>query len=108
MTVVNCGTPPPVTNGVITGSDYSYNSTITYSCIAANYKLSGPLERICQADGQWSGTQPVCLGNFVVVVFFFHLFLLLFVHFVGFSFIWSVILFIDENDVIHSAMVLLL
>lgn len=83
MTVVNCGTPPPVTNGVITGSDYSYNSTITYSCIAANYKLSGPLERICQADGQWSGTQPVCLGNFVVVVvflftcFFFRLFILL-------------------------------
>ncbi|XP_068719046.1 sushi, von Willebrand factor type A, EGF and pentraxin domain-containing protein 1-like [Montipora capricornis] len=60
---VNCGTPPPVTNGIITGSDYTYNAKITYSCVAANFKLSGSQERTCQADGTWSGTQPFCLEN---------------------------------------------
>ncbi|XP_067041101.1 sushi, von Willebrand factor type A, EGF and pentraxin domain-containing protein 1-like [Acropora muricata] len=60
---VNCGTPLPVTNGIITGTNYAYNSTITYSCVAANFKLSGSQVRTCQADGTWSGVQPVCLEN---------------------------------------------
>ena len=60
---VNCGTPLPVTNGIITGKNYAYNSTITYSCVAANFKLSGSQVRTCQADGTWSGVQPVCLGK---------------------------------------------
>ena len=62
--MVNCGAPPAINNGQIQGSDYSYNAKITYSCIAANFKLSGSEERICQADGTWSGTQPACLGKF--------------------------------------------
>ena len=62
--VVNCGAPPALPNGQNHGSDYSYNATVTYSCNAANFKLSGSQERTCQADGQWSGVQPACLGKF--------------------------------------------
>jgi len=36
---------------------------VTYSCNAANFKLSGSQERTCQANGQWSGVQPACLEN---------------------------------------------
>ena len=61
--MVNCGAPPAVANGVIQGSDYTYNAKITYSCIAANFKLDGPQERVCQADGTWTETSPACLGK---------------------------------------------
>ena len=63
LAVVNCGSPPAIANGQIHGSDFTYNATVTYSCIASNFKLSGPQERTCQADGTWSGTQPECLGK---------------------------------------------
>lgn len=62
--VVNCGAPPAIANGQISGSDYSYDAKVTYSCNAANFKLSGSQERTCQADGTWSGTQPACLGEY--------------------------------------------
>ena len=62
--VVNCGAPPAVPNGIIHGTDYSYNAKVTYSCVASNFKLSGSQERTCQGDGLWSGTQPACLGKF--------------------------------------------
>jgi len=61
--LVNCGAPPAIANGQISGSDYSYDAKVTYSCNAANFKLSGSQERTCQADGTWSGTQPACLEN---------------------------------------------
>lgn len=61
--MVNCGAPPAVVNGVIHGSDYTYFAKITYSCVAANFKLDGPQERVCQADGTWSETSPACLGK---------------------------------------------
>lgn len=64
LLVVNCGAPPAIANGQINGSDYTYTATITYSCSATNFKLSGSQERTCQADGTWSGTQPECLGMF--------------------------------------------
>ena len=64
LLVVNCGEPPAIANGQHHGSDYSYNAKVTFSCVASNFKLSGSEERICQADGTWSGTQPVCLGKF--------------------------------------------
>ena len=64
LLVVNCGAPPAIPNGQIHGSDFSYNAKVTFSCNAANFKLSGSQERTCQADGTWSGTQPVCLGKF--------------------------------------------
>lgn len=62
--VINCGAPPAIANGQISGSDYSYDAKVTYSCNAANFKLSGSQERTCQADGTWSGTQPACLGEY--------------------------------------------
>lgn len=61
---MRCGAPPS-TGGVmikLTGGDV-YQGLATYSC-RANQCLNGNKLRRCQADGQWSGTQPSCLSKF--------------------------------------------
>lgn len=35
----------------------------TYTC-SAGYKIDGVQQRECQADGQWSGYEPKCSGEF--------------------------------------------
>ena len=37
----------------------SYLDTVTYTC-EPGYDLLGPMTRYCQADGEWSETEPVC------------------------------------------------
>eukprot|EP00111_Clytia_hemisphaerica_P015651 TCONS_00046199-protein len=54
----------PTTGGVsikMTGG-LNYQAIATYSC-PANKCLNGNKVRRCQANGQWSGTQPSCLSN---------------------------------------------
>ena len=60
---MRCGAPPS-TGGVmikLTGGDV-YQGLATYSC-RANQCLNGNKLRRCQANGQWSGTQPSCLSK---------------------------------------------
>ena len=33
-----------------------------YECFPG-YSPQGDVERVCQEDGQWSGTQPICQGT---------------------------------------------
>ena len=42
-----------------------YGAVIEYAC-DFGFELSGPQERICQANGLFSGTQPECvlIGEF--------------------------------------------
>lgn len=39
-----------------------YSSTATFSC-NEGHTLIGSKIRICQSNGKWSGTQPVCSNN---------------------------------------------
>ena len=39
-----------------------FGTTLTYTC-DKKYRLNGPSERVCGADGKWSGTEPVCQGK---------------------------------------------
>ena len=43
----------------------SFGTTLTYTC-NNKYRLNGPSERVCGADGKWSGTEPVCQGKHLV------------------------------------------
>lgn len=42
------------------------NSLATYKC-DRNFNLIGNAVRICQADGTWNGTNPICKGKIVVL-----------------------------------------
>ena len=54
-----------LTGGVkikLTGGDV-YQGLASYSC-PAHQCLNGDKLRRCQANGQWSGSQPSCLSKF--------------------------------------------
>ena len=57
--VVSCGDPGELSNGVIYGNTFTYQSRVVLEC-DPQYRLVGDLTRTCQADGSWSGTQPTC------------------------------------------------
>lgn len=61
-TVVDCGQLPAPENGVIDSNLTTFNSTARYSC-DAGYELFGDLSRTCLANGNWSDSQPSCIGE---------------------------------------------
>ncbi|XP_062818489.1 CUB and sushi domain-containing protein 2 isoform X3 [Anolis carolinensis] len=55
-----CGDPGIPSHGIRHGGDeLGVESTISFSC-EPGYTLRGSLQRVCQANGTWSGTQPEC------------------------------------------------
>ena len=55
----DCGVPDTPANGSKSVSFTTVGHTVTYTC-KSEYKLLGSSSRICQNNGQWSGTQPSC------------------------------------------------
>ncbi|XP_066302889.1 sushi, von Willebrand factor type A, EGF and pentraxin domain-containing protein 1-like [Branchiostoma lanceolatum] len=53
-----CPDLSPPLNGNVTGQTF-YGDTVIYTC-SEGYELTGITARICQADQQWSGTEPIC------------------------------------------------
>ncbi|MBT6431849.1 MAG: hypothetical protein HOK28_02080 [Deltaproteobacteria bacterium] len=60
-TAVDCGAPPSAPNGNVTYSETGYTASATYSCdIGFAMGVSDSGERICMANGYWSGAAPIC------------------------------------------------
>ena len=57
--VVDCGDLDPPPYGNVSLNSTFYQSLATYYCITG-YNLTGNSTRYCQANGQWSGEDPVC------------------------------------------------
>uniref|UniRef100_A0A671PAW8 Sushi, von Willebrand factor type A, EGF and pentraxin domain-containing protein 1 n=1 Tax=Sinocyclocheilus anshuiensis TaxID=1608454 RepID=A0A671PAW8_9TELE len=55
----NCGQPPVIENGQVTGTDYGYNGMVRYAC-GIGYVLTGNPTLICRADGLWDDPPPRC------------------------------------------------
>ena len=58
---VSCGPLPSPLNGekiIETGT--TLGDKIVFSCRIVGYELSGSRTRICQGDGQWSGSPARC------------------------------------------------
>ena len=45
----------------------TFGSQANYSC-SEGYVLNGNGTRMCQADGQWSGSEPLCEGQDLLCV----------------------------------------
>uniref|UniRef100_H3AD23 Sushi, von Willebrand factor type A, EGF and pentraxin domain containing 1 n=1 Tax=Latimeria chalumnae TaxID=7897 RepID=H3AD23_LATCH len=58
-TPVSCGKPDPPEHGKVIGTSYNFRDDVLYQC-NVGYELQGNVERICQANKLWSGTQPEC------------------------------------------------
>ena len=68
-TVADCGTLS-VANGEVTfeaaagRGETEFESVATYTC-NTGYNLVGNAMRTCQADGTWSGSDPLCQSKYV-------------------------------------------
>jgi len=58
--LVNCGTPPTLSNTKRTGTTYTYNAKVTYSCVTGYQVKSGSTSRTCGSNKAWSGSNLVC------------------------------------------------
>ena len=67
ISVVNCGNPGNVNNADKTGTTYTYQSQVSYSCRSGYERTSGSPTRTCLASGDWDGTAPVCYGEHVLL-----------------------------------------
>ncbi|KAH3713150.1 sushi, von Willebrand factor type A, EGF and pentraxin domain-containing protein 1-like [Dreissena polymorpha] len=59
--VVTCGTPSTISHGTVTGTNYTYNNQIEYTCSSGyNFTDVSQSVRTCTAQGTWSGSLPRC------------------------------------------------
>ncbi|XP_053254903.1 CUB and sushi domain-containing protein 2 isoform X3 [Podarcis raffonei] len=58
-----CKPPQVVPNGKVVGSDFSWGSSVSYSCLEG-YQLSLPAILTCEGNGSWSGELPQCFPVF--------------------------------------------
>ncbi|XP_035256647.1 CUB and sushi domain-containing protein 1a isoform X1 [Anguilla anguilla] len=60
-TVISCGDPGPVANGIYIGSEFTFNKTIKYHC-NPGYIMEpvGSSTLLCTKDGTWNQTKPSC------------------------------------------------
>ncbi|KAJ8262625.1 hypothetical protein GJAV_G00168490 [Gymnothorax javanicus] len=56
---LSCGRPKPLKNGIMTGTNFTFGSKVTFSC-RKGFVLRGPGEIRCLASLKWSRVPPVC------------------------------------------------
>ncbi|XP_040823013.1 CUB and sushi domain-containing protein 1 [Ochotona curzoniae] len=57
---VFCGDPGTPAEGRQSGKSFTYKSEVLFQC-KSPFILVGSSRRVCQADGSWSGVQPICI-----------------------------------------------
>ena len=62
--VKSCNPPVDTPNGTVVTTGLNYLSHAVVVCDQNFYVYSGQASRVCNADGQWEGHQPVCKGMF--------------------------------------------
>ena len=67
ITATPCANLTSPDDGMVTYDDNTVGSQANYSC-SEGYTLNGTTTRVCQADGQWSGSEPICEGQSVIFV----------------------------------------
>ena len=58
---IDCGSLNQPNGGQVNTDGSSLGSQANYSC-SEGYILNGNAIRVCQEDGQWSGSEPACEG----------------------------------------------
>ena len=61
LAVIDCGPLEPPANGVVQFERTVFGSVAQYQC-NRGFRLKGSDVRTCQANSQWSGRQPACIG----------------------------------------------
>ena len=64
---VSCGNLSSPVDGEVSADGNTFGSQANYSC-SEGYVLNGNSTRMCQSDGQWSGSEPLCEGQNLLCV----------------------------------------
>ena len=64
---VSCGNLSNPVDGEVSADGNTFGSQANYSC-SEGYVLNGNSTRMCQSDGQWSGSEPLCDGQDLLCV----------------------------------------
>lgn len=59
---VDCGDPGVIRNGDRALGSTTYLSRVVYFCVPG-YVLDGNSNRVCEANGNWSGSLPTCISK---------------------------------------------
>ena len=60
---VTCGSPPLTAHSTITGTDYTFNNTISYQCdYGYESEVAGDIVLNCTENGTWVGLIPECIS----------------------------------------------
>ncbi|XP_067840108.1 CUB and sushi domain-containing protein 1-like [Heptranchias perlo] len=60
-TVIDCGDPGALANGVHLGNDFNYNKTVTYQCNPGFWMEPATFSTLrCMKNGSWNQTKPIC------------------------------------------------
>ncbi|XP_049337518.1 CUB and sushi domain-containing protein 1 isoform X2 [Astyanax mexicanus] len=60
-TVISCGDPGPIANGIYIGNEFTYNKTVRYRCNPGYIMDPLGLDTLrCSKDGSWNQTKPGC------------------------------------------------
>ena len=62
LVVVECGDPGTPASGLKQLTRTTYNARVQYTCLDG-FSLQGQQERVCQANGRWSGSLPACVPS---------------------------------------------
>ena len=62
--LLECGILNNPPNGGISATGSTVGSTVAYFC-NGGYELFGNTFRVCQLNGQWSGSEPSCQSEFM-------------------------------------------
>ena len=62
LTAIRCPRLSSPTNGRVEALQRTPGSVASYSC-NDGYTLRGAQSRLCRSSGQWSGQEPVCVGE---------------------------------------------
>ena len=65
---VQCGNLSSPVNGQVNVEGNAFGSQANYSC-SEGYVLNGNSTHMCQSDGQWSGSEPLCEGQILLCVY---------------------------------------
>ena len=60
--VIDCGELDDPDNGQVSHDETTVGSIATYTC-DPGFNIVGNMTRICQENGDWSGTEPTCEGQ---------------------------------------------
>ena len=61
---MNCGPLPDIRFGSVSLTGSEFGSVATYTC-DVGYSIRGSFIRVCEANGEWSGEEPICEGGWV-------------------------------------------